>query len=57
MQTFRAFLAMGGYATYVWTSYLLAVFALLLPVAFTWRDQRRTWKKISSMWSQAERTE
>ena len=34
MESLRTFLHMGGYAFYVWTSYVLAVVVLILNIIF-----------------------
>ncbi len=35
------FLAMGGYAAYVWPSYGISLGSIALAVAFTWRAYAR----------------
>jgi heme exporter protein D len=37
MDTFHAFLAMGGYADFVWPAYGLAFAALIGALAISWR--------------------
>lgn len=47
--TLSTFLAMGGYASYVWTSYLCVLFALtvnLMVVYYKWRQAKITVTRV-----------
>lgn len=40
------FLHMGGYAPYVWISYVLGLVVVLINVWLPWRAERRVWRQL-----------
>lgn len=40
------FLHMGGYAPYVWVSYLLGLAVVLINVWLPWRAEREVWRQL-----------
>jgi heme exporter protein D len=48
------FLAMGGYATFVWPSYALSVFVLVGLAAWSWKANRRTRDMLRRMETQGK---
>ena len=47
-ESLRDFLEMGGYAFYVWFSYLFAVFVLGVNLLLPLRDRRRVMKLLKA---------
>lgn len=40
------FLHMGGYAVYVWTSYLLGLLVVVVNLWQPWRAERQVWRQL-----------
>lgn len=40
------FLQMGGYAPYVWASYLLGLLVVVITIWLPWREERRVWRQL-----------
>jgi heme exporter protein CcmD len=40
------FLHMGGYAPYVWLSYLLGLAVVLVNLWLPWRAEREVWRQL-----------
>ncbi len=40
------FLHMGGYALYVWVSYLLGLLVVVVNLWQTWRAERVVWRQL-----------
>jgi heme exporter protein D len=46
-RTLGEFLAMGGYGTYVWTSYALSLAVLVANLWLPWRRERRLRRELA----------
>jgi heme exporter protein CcmD len=42
-------LAMGGYGFYVWNSYGMLAFALIVELVWLRRHRRDTWRRVADM--------
>ncbi len=40
------FFYMGGYAPYVWASYLLALVVVVINLWLPWRAERQVWRQL-----------
>lgn len=40
------FLHMGGYAPYVWASYLLGLLVVVVNLWLPWRAEREVWRQL-----------
>jgi len=49
MDSFNTFIHMGGYASYVWSSYAIALFAYGLSIVLPLIEKRRMEKRIRSI--------
>jgi heme exporter protein D len=55
--TAAEFFHMGGYAFFVWTSYGIAFFVLVVNVVLPWRRERRLLKELARKSRRARRRE
>ncbi len=46
MDSFNTFIHMGGYASYVWSSYGIALLAFVLSIVLPLREKRKLEKRI-----------
>jgi heme exporter protein D len=40
------FIHMGGYAPYVWASYLLGLLVVVISLWLPWRAEREVWRQL-----------
>ena len=50
------FLHMGGYALYVWASYLLGLVVVVVNLWQPWRAEREVWRQLQRRRQREERT-
>lgn len=50
------FLHMGGYAAYVWASYLLGLVVVMVNLWQPWRAEREAWRYLKRRQQREERT-
>jgi len=55
MDSWTEFFNMGGYGPYIWSSFLIAVFAMSGLAAQSWLDLRKQKRLVAELEARAER--